>query len=711
MRRLTRVALILSLLFILTAAGALGFLAITVVCMGDIPDVQSPQTSTFYDQNNEPVTTRFEQNRFAVTLEQVPDSVKQGFIAVEDHRFYSHHGIDIQGLMRAVVRNLREWRFAEGGSTITQQLARNLFLSQEKTITRKIQEMLLTIQLERKFTKDEILEKYLNTIYFGHSAYGVEAASRTYFGKSVGDLSLAEAAIIAGIPRGPAYYSPRINFDAAKKRQSAVLSRLLDQGYITEAERDAALTAELVVLQRGDDSAARQLGAYFIDYLIQVELAALFPEDPQIAYRGGLHVYTTLNKQMQQAAETVVANEELLPRTLVNDEGETVPLEVALVALDPADGSVRALVGGRDFQASQLNMAMRGRSPGSAFKPFTFAAALEAGFTPATLRVSEAITFQEAGQEPWSPTEYNNRFYGPLRFRTAIARSSNIVSVIAHDEIGRDKTVAMAQRLGITSPLKTNLALPLGTSEVTPLEMAAAYAPFANQGIRVEPRFITRITDASGRVLYQSEATRQLVLEARIAYLMTDMMKSVMQPGGTGASLALARPSAGKTGTSQGHRNSYMVGYTPDLVTSVWVGNLKNLKLPTGQTGAVRAGRVWSAFMRSALQNVPSRDFTRPSGIVDINICPETGLLHNPRCSLQPLRELFIAGTEPTEQCSWPTCPHCPPEPQWNWDGGWWFRRPAEQQNPIEEPEVLPPADDLPPEWNQEVIDTLNTTI
>ena len=285
MRRLSRIALILTLIFVLTAAGAIGFLAVTVAGMGDIPDVQTPLTSTFYDQNNEIVTTRFEQNRFAVPLEQVPDTLKQAFVAVEDHRFYAHHGIDLQGLMRAVVRNLRERRFAEGGSTITQQLARNLFLTHEKTFTRKIQEMLLTIQLERKFTKEEILEKYLNTIYFGHSAYGVEAASRTYFGKSVGDLSLAEATIIAGIPRGPAYYSPRLNFDAAKGRQRVVLSRMLEEGYITAAERDEALAEDLVVLQRGADSAARQLGAYFIDYLIQVELAALFPEDPQIAYR------------------------------------------------------------------------------------------------------------------------------------------------------------------------------------------------------------------------------------------------------------------------------------------------------------------------------------------------------------------------------------------------------------------------------------------
>jgi 1A family penicillin-binding protein len=695
-RRITRIATIFFLVGFLTVVGAIGFLTVTVAGMGDIPDVDTPLTSTFYDRNAEVLTTRFEQNRFEVPLDAVPDILSQAFVAVEDHRFYSHHGIDIQGLSRAVVRNIRERRFAEGGSTITQQLAKNLFLTHDKTLTRKAQEMLLTIQLERRFSKDEILEKYLNTIYFGHSAYGVEAASRTYFGKSVGELTLGEAALLAGIPRGPAYYSPILNMDAAKNRRAIVLSRMVEEGYITEAQREEARAEDVVLQDRDEARAAQQTGAYFIDYLITRELSVLFPDDPQIAYRGGLHVHTTLDKAMQQAAEAIVSNEDLMPPFVTDPAtGAQVPLQVALVSMDPQDGAVRALVSGRDFATSQLQMAVLPRSPGSAFKPFTFAAALEAGLTPNTVRVSEPVSFEERGQKPYEPSEYGGRFYGPLVMREAVARSSNIVSVKLHQEIGREKTAEMAERLGISQGrLAPYLSLPLGTSRVSALEMTAAFAPFANQGIRVEPRFITKITDSAGRVLFEFEPQRSLVLDTRIAYQMTDMMKSVFAaPAGTGRGLTIGRPVAGKTGTSNEHKDAYMVGYTPDLVTSVWVGNVDNISMGWGQTGAVRAGRIWAEFMRRVHQGLPVRDFARPGGLVAQEICPHTGLLHNPRCNLDPIRELFIAGTEPTVQCSWPECPHCPPQAQWHWDGGWWFL-------PRQGSETPPPAQPLPEELN-----------
>ena len=696
MRRVKRIASIIAILVFLLTVGAIGFLAVTVAGMGDIPEVSPQLTSTFYDHNGDAITTRFEQNRFEVPLSQIPDHLENAFVAVEDHRFYTHHGIDMQGLMRAMVRNVQQWRFAEGGSTITQQLARNLFLTHDKNITRKAQEMLLTVQLERRYTKDEILENYLNTIYFGHSAYGVEAASRTYFGKSVEELTLAEAAILAGIPRGPAYYSPYLNFDAAKSRQGVVLSRMLDEGYIDEAQKEEALTQELVLTDRDATQAERQLGASFINHLIVSELVEIFPDEPRIAYQGGLHVYTTLDRQAQQAAESAVAN--TIPETTRGENGEDIPLQAALIALDPEDGSVRALVGGRDVSSgSQFNRAVASkRSPGSAFKVFAFTAALEAGFTPATIRVSEPISFEDPHQEtPYEPREYSGNYYGAQRMRQAIAASSNVVAVRTHMEVGPEKTVEVAKRLGITSNLQPIPSLPLGPSVVSPLEMATAYAPFANQGIGVTPRFITKITDSNGQVLYQSEPTRNPVLDARISYLMTDMLKTVLQSG-TGRALGpiVNRPVAGKTGTSQNNRDAYMVGFTPDLVTAVWVGNDDNLAMP-GQTGAGLAGPAWANFMREALRNVPSRDFTRPDGLVAVQICPETALLHNPRCSIEPITELFIAGTQPTEQCSWPECPNCPQENlPWNWDGGWFFRNPFRQQEPeVPEAEVLPPDD------------------
>ncbi|MBS4030358.1 MAG: penicillin-binding protein 1A [Clostridiales bacterium] len=679
MRRITRLTIITVLVLAVFAVGSLGFLAYTVAGMDEIPDVEIPLTTTFYDRNNEVITTRFEQNRFEVSLNEVPDFLAEAFLAVEDHRFYSHFGIDLQGLFRAAYRNVRERRFAEGGSTITQQLAKNLFLTHEKTLTRKSQELLLTVQLERKFSKDEILESYLNTIYFGHSAYGVEAAARTYFGKSVGDLTLAESAMLAGIPRGPAFYSPWINFESAKRRQNTVLSRMVEQGFITPGEKEDALTQEIVLQDRTAVRAERQTGAYFIDYLIQRELAILFPNEPEIVNRGGLHVYTTLDKGMQLAAENSAAS--LLPAQ-TTENGQP---QVAIVAMDPENGAVRALVGGRDFRTSQFNRAIppqqkgqaRGRSAGSAFKPFTFAAALENGYTPATVHLSEPVSYQIPGlTDPYEPSEYGGRFYGPLTIRQALARSSNIVAIKTHMDIGPQKTAEMANRLGIESNLSAVASLPLGTSNVIPLEMAAAYAPFANQGVRVTPQFITRVTDSGGRTLYEFQPERRLVLDPRVAYLMTDMMRDVLRPGGTGSSLGplLNRPAAAKTGTSEDHRDAYIVGYTPTLVTAVWIGNDDNSTLGWGQTGSRIAGPIWVSFMREALKNTAPQDFVRPEGIVSALICPETGLLHNPQCSLTPINELFIAGTEPTEMCRWPLCPHCPPEQQWHWNGGW-FRR------------------------------------
>ncbi len=698
MSRIHRFALITTLSLIVLVVVALGFLAATVAGLDDLPDPELSLTSTFYDYQGKVITTRFEQNRFDVQLSEMPDFLPQAFIAIEDHRFYEHFGLDLQSLARALFRNLRAGRIVEGGSTITQQLAKNLFLSHEKTLKRKIQEALLTLQLERKYSKNEILEKYLNTIYFGHGAYGVEAASRIYFNKSVQDLSLAEASLLAGITRGPAYYSPYISEEtraAAFRRQEAILNRMVEEGYITEAQKKEALAEELVFEGLESVQTAKQFGAYFIDYLINHEIMdkiSAYSTDPQIVYRGGLHIYTTLDKEMQQIAEEVFANPGYLPEVIKNDQGEDVPLQAALVALDPLDGSVRALVGGRDFQQSQFNRAVNKRSPGSSFKPFTFAAALEqGGYTAATVRESAPVSFNLPGEtKPYEPTEYGGKFYGKLRLREAIARSSNVVAVTINEEIGPQKTVDMAKRLGIKSKLDPVLSLPLGTSEVTPLEMAAAFAAFANQGIRVEPRFITKITDKDGRVLYESSSPQRTpVLDPKIAYLMTDMMKSVLQPGGTASSLGtlLNRPAAAKTGTSQGHRDSFIVGYTPELVTAVWVGNDDNLSLGWGQTGSVRAGQIWANFMRRALADKPTIDFVRPAGLVEALICPETGLLHNPRCSLEPLREIFIAGTEPRKMDSWPECPYCPQEPEWNWSDGWWFWRPGSTENDLPDEE------------------------
>jgi 1A family penicillin-binding protein len=661
---------------LIAGTGVFGFFVLSVAGMGDMPEIDTPLTSTFYYHNGEVLATRFEQNRFELPLEDMPEHLVEAVIAVEDRRFYRHFGIDPQGLMRAVVRNIQERRVVEGGSTITQQLARNLFLTHERTFTRKIQEALLTVQLERKFTKDEILEKYMNTIYFGHAAYGVEAASQTYFGKSARDLNLAESAMLAGIPRGPAYYSPWLNLAAAQNRQKTVLSRMVGAGYITADQRDAAIDEPIVLQNRSELRGRSQAGAYFIDYLIQRQLAAIFPDDPQIVYRGGLQIHTTLDKTMQAAAEEAIAKLDVFS---TNNNGVRQP-QAALVALDPETGAVRAMMGGRDFRETQINYATMasGQSPGSAFKPFVYAAALEAGYTPATIHTSEPVSFNIPGfPEPYEPSEYGGKFYErPLRMREALALSSNVVAVKTHMDIGPQRTIEMAQRMGIKSPLQPYASLPLGTSNVIPLEMAAAFAPFANGGISVQPFFITKITDARGRTVFESGPVLSKVLDERIAYLITDMLKDVLfSPSGTARSIGpqLGRPAAAKTGTSNEHKDAYIVGYTPDVVAAVWIGNEDNTTLGWGRTGSVLAGPVWADFIREGLKGVEPRDFEQPEGLAAAVICPYTGLLHNPRCSLEPVTELFIPGTQPSEQCRWPACPHCPPEWQWHWDG-FWFR-------------------------------------
>jgi membrane carboxypeptidase/penicillin-binding protein len=372
---------------------------------------------------------------------------------------------------------------------------------------------------------------------------------------------------------------------------------------------------------------------------------------------------------MQQAAEEAI---KLLPVL----GGEQQP-QLALVAIDPQDGGIRALVGGRDFRQSQFNRAIppagARRSPGSAFKPFVFAAALESGFTPATVRVSEPVSYTVPGvPEPYQPEEYGAEFFGPLTMRRALARSSNVVAIKTHMEIGPEKAAEVAARLGIRSPILAVPSLPLGTSNATPLEMATAYAAFANLGLRVEPLFITRITDSTGRLLYENRPRLSAVLDARIAYLLTNMLRDVLAPGGTGSFLGplINRPAAAKTGTSEDHRDAYIVGYTPELVAAVWVGNDDNSPLGAGQTGGRLAGPVWANFMRHALQDVPAGDFARPHGLEEALICPETGLLHNPLCAVTPVQELFLAGTAPREQCRWPLCPHCPPQWQWDWYWG-----------------------------------------
>ena len=648
--------LIVFIVLLLSISGSFGYLVYTVGEMERLPEPSPPLTTRIYDCQDQILAVRYQENRINIPLEQISDHLIKATLAVEDRRFYQHPGFDPTGLARALLNNLRRTQAAQGGSTITQQLAKNLYLSHERTVKRKAKEALYTIHLERCYNKDEILEMYLNTIYYGHSAYGIEAAAQNYFGKSAAKLSLGEAALLAGLPKGPSYYSPQLNPEAAEQRRKTVLSQMVSAGFISEKEKKDALQEELIFRELPAEESA----AYFLDYLINTEMVEFFDGDLEPVYRDGLEIYTTLDPEMQQLAEEIfdgIAEQRLDENGIRQPQG-------ALVAIEPATGYVKALVGGRDFEESNLNRVFTPRSPGSSFKPFIYAAALENGFTAADRVLCEALSFTEAGlPEPYTPTDYGGGFHNrELTIREALTKSCNIAAIKVHDRIGKEKTVEMAQRLGITSPLEPYFSLPLGTSEVTLLELTAAFAPFANGGFRIEPLFIRKVIDAEGKTLLENHPHREPVLDPAIAFLITDMLKDVLAEEGTASAAGsiLNRPAAGKSGTSQDNKNAHMVGYTPQLVTGIYIGD--DYEKPLDSSGGGLAAPLWAWFMEKALQESTALDFEIPEGIVSCPLCPESGLRHGPFCPKPARDEFFISGTEPADECHL-----CQPSFWWPW--------------------------------------------
>ncbi len=651
-----RCFLIIVILFMLSISGSFGYLVYTIGEMEQLPEPSPPLTTRIYDCRDELLAVRYEENRVEVPLDQVSEYLINATLAVEDRRFYRHHGFDPAGLARAVLNNLKGRQTSQGGSTITQQLAKNLFLSHDRTLERKFKEALYTLHLERRYAKDEILEMYLNTIYYGHAAYGAESAAQTYFGKSAAELDLSEAALLAGIPKGPAYYSPYLNMEAARQRQRTVLNQMLSGSYITPDERESALEEQLSLR----DLSGEEREAYILDYVINKDLAEFFDGDLDPLYRGGLNIYTTINPDMQHIAQEIIAG---IPTLRIDEDGKNQP-QGALVAIEPDTGYVRAMVGGRDFKETSLNRALALRSPGSAFKPFVYAAALEEGFTAADLVSCEAVTFHESGlAEAYAPTDFGGSFHNrELTIREALAKSCNIAAIKVHDQIGKEKAVEMAHRLGISSSLGPYFSLALGSSEVTLLELTAAFAAFANGGFRIEPLVIRKIVDPQGKVLLENLPHKEQVLDPAIAFLITDMLKGVLAEGGTAcaAGSILDRPAAGKSGTSQESKNAHMIGYTPQLVAGIYVGDDYEKSIDFSGGGA--AAPLWAWFMKLSLQDSEIVDFEIPEGIVRCSLCPESGLKRSPYCPDPGIDEYFVSGTEPVDECRL-----CSPAFWWPW--------------------------------------------
>lgn len=594
------------------------------------PDVLT-STKLYDDQGKLLDQTDRMENREYVKLERIPQSVIQATLAAEDKSFYKHYGFSITGILRAIYINMREGSIEQGASTITQQLARNLYLTHDRTWLRKFKEAVYTLQLEIHYSKDEILEMYLNKIYYGNGAYGIQRAAKSYFGKQVSELTLSESAFLAGIPKGPNYYSPYQHFPRTKARQSHILDLMVKNKMITEKEAAKARADQIVLKQ---PTKPEQLRAnYFRDYVIQTAIRD-FGLDEALVLNGGLSIYTTLNADLQRKAETAVAH-------YLKNHGS---LQGALLSVDPQTGHIKAMVGGKDYRTSQFNRVFAKRQPGSTFKPILYLSALENGYHPLTKRVSKPTIFQYEGQT-YQPTNFGNQYPNrPITLREAIAKSDNIYAVTTQFEIGAENTVLTAKRLGIRSQLEPTPSLALGSYSVTPYEMVQAYSTIASGGIYRPLVGITKIVDRDGTVLIDNQPQSSRVADPEYTFVLTKLLSSVFEPEGTAHRVhqMYQKPAAGKTGST--NWDGWFIGYTPELVTSVWVGYDQGKEI-TNWEGKL-SQYIWGHYMRQATENRPPKDFAIPEGVVGVYVDEESGMATT-KDGKNARYTYFVKGTEP----------------------------------------------------------------
>ncbi|GJL51126.1 MAG: penicillin-binding protein [Nitrospirales bacterium] len=737
----------------LMLGGVIGVLWIGTQGLPSLESLQDYQPSLItrvYSDEGDVIGQFFVERRIYIPFEEIPQSLINAIIAVEDSRFFEHPGLDVVGIFRAAWTNLKSGGKVQGASTITQQLARTLFLSRERTYKRKIRELILAFKMELVLSKEKILEMYLNQIYFGHGAYGVGSASQTYFSKDLSEITLSESAILAGLPKAPNTYSPYRNPELAKNRQEHVLGRMVQTNFISKTEAEEAISAELAFHRKS----LKPIASYFLEHIRQT-LVAHYGET--MVYKGGLQVHTTLNVAMQKAADEAVhrglheldkrqgwrgplgqqsltdlaenpvkspdepnphgilkaivtktsgksaeilveniykgqialadmawahrrlkrgkevteavlrtnltAKEILKPGDIIEvttkhgdlEAGEFVldqtPLvQGSLLALDPRTGAVLAMVGGYDFGRSEFNRAITARrQPGSAFKPIIYAAALNKGYTPATLILDAPVVYeQEDDGEIWKPENYEKRFFGMISLREALRHSRNAATVRLLEQIGVQDVMDLSMSLGITSPLSQDLSLALGSSSVTLQEITSSYGVFANQGLWLPPYTITMVKNLEGEVLEQHIFEPQQAVSKETAYLVTNMMMDVIQSGTGRRAKSIGRPLAGKTGTTNSYRDAWFVGYAPNLATGVWVGFDGVRTLGRLESGAHAALPIWTDYMAKALEPLPVTTFSIPDGIRFAQVDTETGTLPS-QLSKSITTEVFAEGTEPSK--------------------------------------------------------------
>ena len=740
----------LAAVFIGISAGAYFALAKGVPSVEELKQYKAvPGTKIYADDDTLIGELKIEKGVF-VPLNRMPQYLVNAVVAVEDSRFWKHKGIDYVAIVRAAVKDVLHVGLKEGGSTITQQLAKITFLTPEKTLQRKVREAALAVKIEKELEKKEILELYLNRVYLGHGAYGMEMASRVYFGKSVSQITLPEAALLAGLVRAPSTYSPYNNLTKAKERQETVLARMEEEGYMKKPEKEKAGRQPLYLssLRRGQEA-----NNYFVEH-VRKYLEDTYGVDA--VYKGGLRVYTTLDKKAQAAAaralqeglrdldkrrgwrgridhRDVDVDKEMKKKegiaSLIANTGDIVPgvvlksgakeavlkargiigklsienarwaavhldpktgratqisnfsldkilktgdvvrvgfksskgntaeltleqepeAEGAVVAIDPGTGFIRAMVGGYDFSRSDYNRAVFAkRQPGSAFKPVIYAAAMDNGFTPASVINDEPVSYKGGPKGDWSPENYDHKHYGPTRLRDALAYSRNVVTVKLVDSMGVDKVIDFARKIGITEDMPHNLSIALGSLSVTPLELASVYSVFASGGMKMKPIAIKYISDSQGRILESHDPEGEQVISPETSFLVTSMMEDVVNYGTGWRAKALGRPVAGKTGTTNDYRDAWFVGYVPDMIAAVWVGFDDMRPLGHQETGARAASPIWVNFMKSV--EIGEHSFVMPEGIVSYPIDPANGLLA--RDAASGMKEVFKSGTQPREYSS-----------------------------------------------------------
>ena len=635
-----------------SSAGLFCGLAIGIVLglTRDLPQIRSLETfkpaavTRIYSVDKEILAEIFQEKRNPVALDSIPAHIKNALIATEDRRFYRHSGVDLKGIARAIVKDILAGGFVEGASTITQQLAKTLFLTPRKTLVRKIKEAVLAFQLERRYTKDEILTYYLNQVYFGSGAYGVDSAAEIFFGKSVRDLNLAECALIAGMPKSPSRYSPLVNPELSVKRRNIVLKQMVDTGVISMADYTEAVIETPTIAANYREMLK---APYFVEY-VRKQLEEII--GPGRLYKEGLTVYTTLSFRHQLSAEEALESGiEALEIRMANQNIDSNDLQGSLIGLRIDDGSILTMVGGKNFADSSFNRAVDARrQPGSAFKPIVYAAAIEQGMTQSHLILDAPIAFKGANEDQdWLPENFSQTYNGEMTLRYALTQSKNIPAVRLTEKLGGPSSVAkFAQSIGITSHLADNLTIALGSSDISLLELTASYAVFANRGQWIRPWAITEVLDSKGRSIWHVKPQRRVVMSRTTAAIITDMLVGVIQEGTGRKAAVLKRPLAGKTGTTNNYRDALFVGYSPTIATGVWIGKDRYGALGDRETGARAALPVWLAYNKEVLVDQPVDYFDIPDDIVRISIDPINGQPASAGSS-DAVTAMFKKGTEP----------------------------------------------------------------